>query len=336
MITEIRWIKVFLILILTPQVKVTEMSSVIVRDGDDATLPCKNVIRDQNKCNATDWIISPSGKEVFTLGSIREDVEDKDRLSVTENCSLVIKKVTAADGVRYDCGQRISGQITYHSVYLSAVEMTESRVDDKVALSCSVSTCMLSHKAKCLYEDPNVAEDGAGGTTSQCTVTLSTSYLEQKPNYRDLFTCEVTDDNFQNVQRFVLSSQSSGEKQRTWLYVAVAVGLAALLITSVAVIRWKRNKGSKTQMDKNSGQGLKPAETQSGPETSRDKADPEDGVCYTSVSHIKKSNSDDRVRVKDGGDAVTYSTVKFSSSAGASSDVHATVNKPKPNRDHST
>ncbi|XP_035000169.2 uncharacterized protein LOC118099602 isoform X2 [Hippoglossus stenolepis] len=303
MITEIRWIKVFLILILTPQVKVTEMSSVIVRDGDDATLPCKNVIRDQNKCNATDWIISPSGKEVFTLGSIREDVEDKDRLSVTENCSLVIKKVTAADGVRYDCGQRISGQITYHSVYLSAVEMTESRVDDKVALSCSVSTCMLSHKAKCLYEDPNVAEDGAGGTTSQCTVTLSTSYLEQKPNYRDLFTCEVTDDNFQNVQRFVLSSQSSG---------------------------------SKTQMDKNSGQGLKPAETQSGPETSRDKADPEDGVCYTSVSHIKKSNSDDRVRVKDGGDAVTYSTVKFSSSAGASSDVHATVNKPKPNRDHST
>ncbi|CAK6977709.1 uncharacterized protein LOC121882147 isoform X1 [Scomber scombrus] len=89
-------------------------------------------------------------------------------------------------------------------------------------------------------------------------------------------------------------------------------------------------KGKKAQMDDNIGLDSNPAVTQPAPETSQDTADPEDGVSYASISYTKKTNSKARVPRKDEGDAVTYSTVKASSSsAGASTDpsnLYATVN----------
>ncbi|GLD57010.1 uncharacterized protein AKAME5_000929100 [Lates japonicus] len=120
-----------------------------------------------------------------------------------------------------------------------------------------------------------------------------------------------------------------------WIYVGVAVALAVLLTTVVAVVILKRRKGNKTQMDENAGQRLNPTETQPGPKTSQDMADPEEGVSYASISYIKKTDSKTQVQVKvgdDEGDAVTYSTVKVSSSsAGASTDpsnIYATIDKP--------
>ncbi|XP_069371449.1 uncharacterized protein [Paralichthys olivaceus] len=361
MMTEIRWIKVFLFLMLTPPFSGQYLSSIIVREGDDVTLPCKNVIPGQNKCDGTDWFSDLNGSgnvvDLVRRGSISKAIKDKNRVSVNENCSLVIKNVTAADNRRYDCRQLKSEQD--HLVHLSVVQVTESIVNDELVFSCSVSTYGYGHRVKCLYKDPNVTNDVVDWRTSQCSLIVS-PYLKRRPNYRELFTCEVTDGYFKIVERFTLSSQPSGDEvttatvtrttetdttasdqtpQRWWLYVAVAAGLAAFLITTVAVIRLKRNKGNKTQMEENSGQRLNPAETQSGPETSWDKADPGDDVCYTSVIYIKKSNREDRfpsqVRVRDDSDAMTYSTAKSYSSAGASSDVYAAVNKPKANRDHS-
>lgn len=347
------------------------MSSVIVRAGGEVTLPCENVIRDQVECDSTDWIFSHHGKIEDLVKSGRicgESAKDKSkRLKVTENCSLVITEVTAADGGRYDCQQIKSGQQHAEDalVYLSAVEMTEDKVDDEVRFSCSVPAHELTHAVKCLFEDPSVAEDGGGEGTpsSSCTATVPASRLEQRPKYRESFKCEVTESLFQSVQQFTFSS--SGEDttaaavtrraenssdwrtdvavpgqtpQNWWLYVGVAVGLAALLTTSVAVATWKRREGRKTQLDKKTGQSLNPTETKSGADSSRDTADPEEAVCYASVSYVKKTNSEGRARVKeDEGDAVTYSAVKAASSAPAdpSMSVYATVSKPEPNRDHS-
>ncbi|KAL7389095.1 hypothetical protein ABVT39_026425 [Epinephelus coioides] len=99
-----------------------------------------------------------------------------------------------------------------------------------------------------------------------------------------------------------------------WLRVIiVSVGLSVLIISVVAVNMWTRTKEKKTQMDEIT-------------------ADPEDGVSYASISYTKKTNSKAQVLFKDEDDAVTYSTVKASSSsAGASADLtnlYATINKP--------
>ena len=105
-----------------------EISFFTVREGDGVTLPCEHVIEDQVKCDATDWFFRPprhiTAVELVTRGRIGEAAKSKsDRLSVTEKCSLVIKKVTAEDVGRYDCQQYKPGQIQYQDtlVYLSVV-----------------------------------------------------------------------------------------------------------------------------------------------------------------------------------------------------------------------
>ncbi|XP_039637296.1 uncharacterized protein LOC120546436 [Perca fluviatilis] len=179
---EFKWIKMSLFLI--PLLHFTAAAgnhflSFTVRAGDDVTLPCEHVIDGQRKCDSTTWLFSGSGNtvELFELGQIKEEARDKsDRLSVRENCSLVIKKVTEEDAGRYTCRQFRSGQ----------------------------------------HQGPDTA------------VVLSVTMVEkntdeEKPGWR-------------------------------WLIV-VFVAVAALLIITVAVIRWKRAKGNKTPTYANVARG---------------------------------------------------------------------------------
>ncbi|XP_049914251.1 uncharacterized protein LOC126398731 [Epinephelus moara] len=335
---EFRWIKVSLLMILVLQFTAVaeQVLSLIVSVGDDVILPCDSVTDNQNNCDGTAWVVTLSGNRVedlVKLGQIVENAKAKsDRLSVTENCSLVMKKVTAEDVGRYDCQQSTSGKPDT-LVYLSVINMKAHENGDEVTLSCSTSSntwCI--HKVKWLYVGKNGDQDNQDMPTSypdcSASVTFPTIDLKQKSKYQ----CEVTDGYTKKVQPFPFSRQSSSEKPGWWLYIIGAVGLVTVLIIIVAVIIWKRPKGGKTQMDDDTARSLNPAVTQPGPETSQETADPEDGVSYTSISY-KKTKSKAQVKYDDDeGDAVTYSTVKVSSSAaGASadaSDLYATVNEP--------
>jgi len=98
----------------------------IVRAGDEVTLPFDNVIDDQDKCESTEWLFSHSGSTVtlFKDGQIHKAAKAKsDRLRVTQNCSLVIKKVTEEDAGYYTCRQIRSGiqQGPDSDVYLHVV-----------------------------------------------------------------------------------------------------------------------------------------------------------------------------------------------------------------------
>ena len=81
---------------------------ITVRDGDEATLSCEDVMTGQDKCDRTDWLFSGSRNQVDLIkrGQIVEDAKVKsDRLSVTAYCSLVIKNVTVEDVGGYSCQQ---------------------------------------------------------------------------------------------------------------------------------------------------------------------------------------------------------------------------------------
>uniref|UniRef100_A0A8C4DRE6 Ig-like domain-containing protein n=1 Tax=Dicentrarchus labrax TaxID=13489 RepID=A0A8C4DRE6_DICLA len=88
---------------------------IVGRVGDEVTLPCDNVRDYQDKCQRTSWLFVGSGNTMSILlidrGQIGENTNSKsDRLSVTANCSLVIKNVTVEDVGQYTCRQFISGQ----------------------------------------------------------------------------------------------------------------------------------------------------------------------------------------------------------------------------------
>ncbi|XP_039638070.1 uncharacterized protein LOC120546884 isoform X2 [Perca fluviatilis] len=379
---EFKWIKMSLFGILLQFTAVTGQHLSTVRDGDDVTLTCENVVDGQVNCDRTNWVFRGSRSEdvdLVTRGKIVErDKAKSDRLSVRETCSLVIKKVTVQDVGLYHCQQLKPGQeVADTQIELSVINMEEYEDGGRVELSCSVSTReVCRHTVKWLYEgkdaDGDIRSTDMQTSQSKCSVTGTFFISNLKQKYQELFKCELTDGYTGKVQLFPFIPQSSGKKpgedettsttMRTiengrksritsttpavsvtstspqdWRpYLIAVIGLVALVIITVAVIRRKMTKGEKRRMDDNTGQSLNSAVTQPGPETSQDTADPEDGVSYASISYTKKTNSRAQVRVRnddedDEGDSVTYSSVKASSSpAGASadpSDLYATVNK---------
>nr|XP_024661018.1 uncharacterized protein LOC101471049 [Maylandia zebra] len=339
---EFRWIQMFLFLILTLQFKAAVTGqhgpTFLIRLGDEVTLPCQNVTVGQPECSRTDWIFRrlnvADTVRLIHLGLIEEKHKNKsDRLSVTANCSLVIKNITVHYAGHYTC-RHYTSQDQQHCgkscSSLSVINMTEDENNGTVILSCSVleyDPC--THTVQWIYEGEEKSSDmqiSPPGCTA--TVTFTTSHLNQK--FFESLKCNVMNKYSKKVQLFPFSRQSSGgttdgdessDGGSSLLYIIVLACLVALLII-VAFVIWKKMKGKKTQREDNAvglnteGLGLNPAEIQSDPGNSQEMDDLEDGVNYASINYTKKANSKASAQVHDDeGTTVTYSTVKAPSAS---------------------
>ncbi|XP_020510657.1 uncharacterized protein [Labrus bergylta] len=331
-----------------------DTASLTVKDGHDVTLPCGNVIKDQQKCDSTSWLFShdsgSTAEELVTHGNISKNKKAKakaKRLNVSEDCSLVIKSVTREDVGRYTCRQFRSGkQHGLDALLLLNVIKIDS--DDPYRYYCSVFRFgVCAHTVQWYYKGDET--DISEHQQVDCTAAVIFTTEVEKSKIEELLFCNVTDKQSGQTQLCNSISKSSCDKtvnsttkkgrfstERDWLpYVIVAAGLAAfliILIVVVAFIRRKRTKGKKTQRGKDIGQSLTPAVTQQGPETSQEETEHEDVVAYASISYTKKGNSRAQADGDAEGEGVTYSTVKVpSSDTEASVDpssLYATVNKP--------
>ncbi|XP_065819896.1 uncharacterized protein [Labrus bergylta] len=114
---ELKWIQTSLLLTALLQFAAAAAGDkeVTFRVGEDATLSCETVIQGQQECEYTTWFFVDSGNTVVDLvvdGQVEISGVKSDRLNVTEDCSLVIKKIREEDAGRYVCEQYISGRIT--------------------------------------------------------------------------------------------------------------------------------------------------------------------------------------------------------------------------------
>ncbi|XP_070844127.1 uncharacterized protein [Chaetodon trifascialis] len=206
---EFRWIKISVFLMLVLQFTAGR-DSVIGRLGDEVTLPCDSVTNDQTDCNRTTWTFKVSRREAAV-----ELVDVSDRLSVTEDCSLVMKTVTDEDVGRYTCREFISGKQGSDSlVHLSVIHMTEHKDTDKATLICSVTTyerCEL--KVQWLYNGQEGDEHNQQIRTPQPACVDSVKFLSSHyiytPRY-EFFKCKVTDGDKEELFAFI--RQPSGEK----------------------------------------------------------------------------------------------------------------------------
>ncbi|XP_067337840.1 uncharacterized protein [Channa argus] len=337
-----------LVLQITAAADEHKTSYVFVRVGHEVTLPCPVANGDQGKCSNIIWNLSVSRKnkavEQFGAERVGEKANsESDGLSVTGNCSLVIKKVKLEDVGLYGCKELILHQVALFDLFV--VTITEHKDDNKVTLNCSVWThkqCKLT--VKWLYEGKHVDENNKDLNTSQFSCYKTVSFMESHSIYtsrkNELLHCEIIHTFSGKEQQFPFRSQfldditqrsfsSLGVQMMSWggglekqvdhdhnldttgttespIKSATAAGELSDASTNLP--------GRKTQMSGNS-LSLNPAEPQSGPETGQDTTDPEDGVSYASISFTKKTNSKVQVQNQgeedddDEGYAVTYSSV---------------------------
>ncbi|XP_025755067.1 uncharacterized protein LOC102080318 isoform X1 [Oreochromis niloticus] len=322
MTTQFKWIKFFSSVLLMLQVTAAAAEhKFIIRDGGEVTLSCENLKNDQDKCNGTTWIFSNSNTASITLsekGKIHREAKNKsDRLSVTANCSLVIKKLTAEDVGQYTCRRfNKSGQQKGpdSAAELSVVNITEYKDDNTVTLKCSVSTYKeCKYTVKWLYDGNKDLKMSQSTCSARVIFTTSDHIYTSKKS--EMLKCQVTHGG--NVQEFIYRIQSfdqeTHENARWWMFIVAPLGLLALIaISAVIAIRWKRAKGKKMETNENPELNLNPAVTPSAPGTTQDSAEPEYAVAYASISYTN-TTSKAQGRDKNEGERVTYSTVKASS-----------------------
>ncbi|XP_041661786.1 uncharacterized protein LOC121521708 [Cheilinus undulatus] len=210
----LKWIHLFGFLTALPQftAKADGVKDLFItaKFGDDATLACENVLKDQPNCSSTTWMGSfkRNSVELIKNGKIVEKPGSKsDRLAVREDCSLVIKKVTYEAISHYSCQQYTSGrkQGDDTHVHLSVLTMTEISNNPK-RLRCYVLSSLCVHTVKWLYEGRDVVENAERSSELPCFTDLT---LQPHHNI-DSLQCEVTADG--NRQLFPFRPPTSGDK----------------------------------------------------------------------------------------------------------------------------
>ncbi|XP_059211953.1 uncharacterized protein LOC131990822 isoform X1 [Centropristis striata] len=278
---ELRWITFFVMLqFAAVSGKSTTYVTVTARDGDEVTLPCNNVIKNQHKCDQTSWLYSQNtGKateELISLGQIgkSEIAEAKsNRLSVTADCSLVIKNVTRQDAGLYSCRQfNRAGKLQGGDalVDLSVVRIIEDQSHDNSILYCTVFSYECDHTVQWLVDGKN---NDVETRQYPCvaSMTFPTRHLSQKSKFYKSLKCNVTDKRSGETLLYRVGPRSPREKKDSkdetegdnilhpsfslwWRIIIVLVGLAALIAAVVVVNMWMRTEGNQTQREDNAEQ----------------------------------------------------------------------------------
>ncbi|XP_030578067.1 uncharacterized protein LOC115774791 [Archocentrus centrarchus] len=247
-----------------------QIYTLLVRFGDEVTLPCG-----QSDCGRTEWLFrgvtSADKVQLNNRGTIVEkDKSKSDRLTVTADCSLLIKTITVGDAGCYtatNCSSQHNQQQQYADfhVHLSVISMTEHENNGEVTLFCSVlGFRKCAYTVQWIYEGEDKPSD-MKISARYCTasVTFTISDLNQKSKFYELLKCNVMNKDTKTVQLFPFSRQCSdgttGETAPTnedfpYLLrcIIASVGSAALLISAVTVNMWAKSKVNKTQMEKRS------------------------------------------------------------------------------------
>ncbi|KAM3590028.1 uncharacterized protein V6R79_002234 [Siganus canaliculatus] len=170
-----------------------------VREGDQATLSCDSELKDPRDCDGTTWSFTCSYRPevaVVTLGQKVAEGMRSDRLSLTEDCCLVIKEVRAEDAGRYYCRQNGSGteQTPCGGVSLSVVSMAEWRVDVGVTFFCFVTTERCTQSVKLIFDRQSVDKNPTFAVSEDsCFVSVKFHKSNVVWSWRNYFKCEVTD-----------------------------------------------------------------------------------------------------------------------------------------------
>ncbi|XP_051908159.1 uncharacterized protein LOC127591906 isoform X3 [Hippocampus zosterae] len=288
------------------QVVSGKLTDVFARAGDVAILPCKN-----SACDRLHWFYSldQSGlvREVKD-GQVVTSSARSQRLSLTEDCTLLIHNVVAADGGYFVC--ELAGQ-QERNVVLMVMTLTPSFPpmggEDHLFLECSL-TCWPAKSCRCLEGGLRWSdEQGEALSPLSTEQTNCVSNLKVIPvSYEKKYTCEYVKSGHVEVQVQYTAALTKGNTRgpespgapppdsKFFIIIGAAGGgILILIIVVVAIILVK------IKSRKNAGQD--------------DSKHEENNVTYASVSydHNTEINKHQGGSPEETESGVTYATVNL-------------------------
>lgn len=245
--------------------------------GDGVTLPCAGFNPWSDRCNGTTWSLgSPLGvpDTLFAEGKLHEDaVEDSDRLSLTADCSLVLKEVTPEDEGHYACRLGPGNIVSHYYLRVTAEPVGGSevavRVGDEATLSCAAFQPLTDqcNGTAWLFSPPwispvTLVEEGkvrgeVGGESARLSLAADCSLVIRVVHSLDggRYTCRQTTAGLQNTRSHVHLRVSADEPPTPppagpgpgwwWRSVVAPALLAAMCLSVVIFSLWARSKGRK-------------------------------------------------------------------------------------------
>ncbi|XP_015257310.1 PREDICTED: uncharacterized protein LOC107102495, partial [Cyprinodon variegatus] len=181
------------------------------RAGDDAVLPCKRPSSSSSSCSTVNWLYmrdeDMNPQQEVQRGNIVQSSSKAARLSVDNNCSLIINSITAEDAGGYRC-QIQDGGSSDPDVYLNLMSISPVEADprgNKITLLCSLlrfSSLGPCPENSLLWVDETgtgLTGEGVGyqfrqtGCDSNLTVKLQSSSSRR-------YTCQFVDGNTVKIE----------------------------------------------------------------------------------------------------------------------------------------
>nr|XP_049613588.1 uncharacterized protein LOC125990439 isoform X7 [Syngnathus scovelli] len=329
----------FLIFLLQFEVASCQVTGFFAKAGDEVTLRCE-----RTSCAGLNWAYSPdqsSTRSEVKDGQVLSSSPRSQRLSLKDDCSLLIKRVTAEDAGHFRCqqGEQYGSIIvlTVMTVKPSSPQGFDPMKDGHVVLECSLA-CYPTNNCRCRegglrwMNERDETLSPLRTESNHCVSFLKALAVGRESNY----TCQYVLRDYVQVQvqytavftevgvggpRDTTEVDAGGPRD-TFIIIGAAVAALMLLVLFVVVILVRRKSRRdadhdlpKLQEDNamyaNVSYNHKMEDTKH-----KDGSPEENSVTYATVSVKKKKTKEDEVaktQVREkADDPVTYASVKLS------------------------
>ncbi|XP_078798801.1 butyrophilin subfamily 2 member A2-like [Oryzias latipes] len=278
------------------------------RVGEEVHLHCK-VNASSIQCSDVRWLYN---RHRNTTPEVINEA-GASRLSVSRNCSLLIRNITAEDAGRYLC-QLTNGKSNSIPVFLKILSISKDPPEVHPRESGSVTLqCSLNRYEKNISCEQNIIWRNEAGShlsgknpefeVKEQTNCVSVLTVKHQSGNNKRFTCQLVKHNKVKIDAVYVLTESP--QSNTVIIIGAVVGVVLVLLVVVTVFLFRSRTAKATKDQKKGTNFQKPTH-----QNSELQSEPESDLTYAAVNY-SKSKASSKITINAEEVQVIYSSIKI-------------------------